>query len=229
MSQPQQKMSDKSRGNKRGRVFIIDDHPVVRDGLKSLLANEPDLMICGEAADSAGALSAIPQASPDVILLDLSLEHGSGLDLLKDLAIRHSVVPVLVLSMHDEVVYAERAVRAGARGYLMKGESSERVVSAVRSVLSGKVWLSERAIATIAGRLGRGQETRPPIEQLSDRELEVFQMIGQGCTTGEIAERIHVSIKTVQAYVARAKEKFGVASSRELMREAMRWTESQTS
>lgn len=211
-----------SRLQMKSRVFIVDDHPVVRDGLRSLLENEADLSVCGEAAGAAATLAAIESAQPDILLLDLSLAQGSGLELLKDLAIQHPSLPVLVLSMHDETIYAERAVRAGARGYLMKGESSQQVVAAIHQVLAGKVYLSDRVMAAIATKLGRGNSTREPIERLSDRELQVFEMIGKGRSTAEIAEQLHVSIKTVQVYIARAKEKFGVNSLRELMREAMR-------
>jgi DNA-binding NarL/FixJ family response regulator len=211
----------------RSRVFIVDDHPVVRDGLKNLIEQEEDLMVCGEAADAASALKTIPQESPDIALVDLSLEHSSGLELVKDIRNQYPELPVIVLSMHDELVYGERAVRSGARGYLMKGESSQRVISAIRSVLQGEVFLSERLMAQIASRLSHAKTTRPPIERLSDRELEVFQMLGQGTSTTAIAEKLNLSVKTVQMYVARAKEKFGVTSARELMREAVRWDEAQ--
>jgi DNA-binding NarL/FixJ family response regulator len=145
----------------------------------------------------------------------------------KDIRDQYPELPVVVLSMHDELVYGERAVRSGARGYLMKGESSQRVVSAIRSVLQGEVFLSERLMGQIASRLSHAKTTRPPIERLSDRELEVFQMLGQGTSTTAIAEKLNLSVKTVQMYVARAKEKFGVTSARELMREAVRWDEAQ--
>jgi DNA-binding NarL/FixJ family response regulator len=209
----------------RSRVFIVDDHPVVRDGLKNLIEQEEDLVVCGEAADAATALKTIPQTSPDVALVDLSLEHSTGLELVKDLRNQYPELPVIVLSMHDELVYGERSVRSGARGYLMKGESSQRVVSAIRSVLEGEVFLSDRLMAQIASRLSHAKTTRPAIERLSDRELEVFQMLGQGTSTTAIAEKLSLSVKTVQMYVARAKEKFGVTSARELMREAVRWYE----
>ena len=211
----------------QSRIFVVDDHPVVRDGLKNLIEQEEDLVVCGEAADAATAFRLIPQTSPDIVLVDLSLEHSSGLELVKDLRNQYSDLSVVVLSMHDEMVYGERAVRSGARGYLMKGESSHRVVSAIRSVLQGEVFLSERLMAQIASRLSHTKTTRPPIERLSDRELEVFQMLGQGTSTSAIAEKLNLSVKTVQMYVARAKEKFGVTSARELMREAVRWEDAQ--
>ena len=211
----------------QSRIFVVDDHPVVRDGLKNLIEQEEDLVVCGEAADAATAFKLIPHTSPDIVLVDLSLEHSSGLELVKDLRNQYPDLPVVVLSMHDEMVYGKRAVRSGARGYLMKGESSQRVVSAIRSVLQGEVFLSERLMAQIASRLSHAKTTRPPIERLSDRELEVFQMLGQGTSTSAIAEKLSLSVKTVQMYVARAKEKFGVTSARELMREAVRWEEAQ--
>ena len=211
----------------QSRIFVVDDHPVVRDGLKNLIEQEEDLVVCGEAPDAATAFKLIPQTSPDLVLVDLSLEHSSGLELVKDLRNQYPDLPVVVLSMHDEMVYGERAVRSGARGYLMKGESSQRVVSAIRSVLKGEVFLSERLMSQIATRLSHAKTTRPPIERLSDRELEVFQMLGQGTSTSAIAEKLSLSVKTVQMYVARAKEKFGVTSARELMREAVRWEEAQ--
>jgi DNA-binding NarL/FixJ family response regulator len=214
-------MNNKIADKTRISIFIVDDHPVVRDGLKSLLEREPDLLICGEAAGAARALEQITRALPDIVLLDISLSQGSGLELLKDMAIQHPKIPVVVLSMHDEMVYAERAIRAGARGYLMKGESSGQVVSAIRRVLAGKVFLGDRVMAAIANRLGQSQATGRPIERLSDRELQVFEMIGKGRSTSEIAHRLHVSAKTVQLYIARAKEKFGVSTLRELMREAI--------
>jgi DNA-binding NarL/FixJ family response regulator len=155
------------------------------------------------------------------------LEHTSGLELVKDIRNQYPDLPVVVLSMHDEMVYGERAVRCGARGYLMKGESSQRVVSAIHAVLRGDVFLSERLMAQIAARLSHAKTTRSPIERLSDRELEVFQMLGQGTSTSAIAEKLNLSVKTIQMYVSRAKEKFGVASARELMREAVRWEDAQ--
>jgi len=211
---------------KKCRVFVVDDHPVVRDGVRSLINEEPDLVVCGEAADSAEALSRIPSAFPDIALVDLSLSKGFGLELVKDLAIQHPTLPVIVLSMHDEMTFAERALRAGARGYLMKTESSQHIVAAIRRVFAGKVFLSDRVIAMIATKLGNPKHDRPAVERLSDRELEVFEMIGQGLSTAEIAERMCVSVKTVQVYFARAKEKFGVTTAKELLREAFRWDDS---
>jgi DNA-binding NarL/FixJ family response regulator len=181
----------------RARVLIVDDHPLVRDGLKNLIQQEQDLIVCGEAADAPTALQEIPKTSPDIALVDLTLEHTSGLELVKEIRTQYPELPVIVLSMHDEMVYGERAVRCGARAYLMKGESSQRVVSAIHAVLRGDVFLSERLMAQIASRLSLAKTTRPPVERLSDRELEVFRMLGQGTSTSAIAEKLNLSVKTV--------------------------------
>jgi DNA-binding NarL/FixJ family response regulator len=208
---------------RKRRVFVVDDHPVVRDGLRGVIEQQPDLMVCGEAAEAAEALASIPSASPNLVLVDLSLAHSSGLDLLKDLVIQHPSIPVIVLSMHDEMIYADRVLRAGARGYLMKAESSQSLLTAIRHVLAGKVFVSDNVMTAIAGKLGKYKSDVAPIKRLSDRELQVFELMGQGMSTSEIAKQMHLSMKTVQAYVARAKEKFGVPSLKQLLREAFRW------
>src|SRR3981189_1480751 len=211
---------------RKRRVFVVDDHPVVRDGLRGVIEQQPDLMVCGEAAEAGEALANIPSASPDLVLVDLSLAHSSGLDLLKDLVIQHPAIAIIVLSRHDEAIYADRVLRAGARGYLMKAESSQCLLGAIRRVLEGKVFVSDSVMTSIASKLGQRKSDLQPISRLSDRELQVFELIGNGLSTSEIAERMHLSIKTIQAYVARAKEKFGVLTLRELLREALRWHDS---
>ena len=208
---------------KKRRVFVVDDHPVVRDGLRGVIEQQPDLMVCGEAAEAAEALANIPSASPDLVLVDLSLAHSSGLDLLKDLVIQHPGIAIIVLSMHDEMIYADRVLRAGARGYLMKAESSQSLLTAIRRVLAGKVFVSDNVMTSIAAKLGKYKSDVAPVKRLSDRELQVFELMGQGMSTSDIAKQMHLSMKTVHAYVARAKEKFGVPSLKELLREAFRW------
>jgi DNA-binding NarL/FixJ family response regulator len=211
-------------GHKRG-VFLVDDHPLVREGLANLINQQDDLMVRGEAEDSAGALAGIAATRPDVALIDISLKNESGLELVKNLEIQFPLVALIVLSMHDEALYAERALRAGARGYVMKRETTKSVLTAIRRVLEGDVYISERVVNTMARRMGspRKSATTSPVEQLSDRELEIFRLLGQGRTTSQIAEDLHLSLKTVQAYCARAKEKFGVNSLGELLRAAIRW------
>lgn len=215
---------DVQTGDKRS-VFLVDDHPLVREGLANLINQQDDLVVRGEAEDSAGALAGIAATRPDVALIDISLKNESGLELIKNLEIQFPLVALIVLSMHDEAVYAERALRAGARGYVMKRETTKSVLTAIRRVLEGDVYISERVVNTMARRMGspRKNAATSPVEQLSDRELEIFRLLGQGRTTSQIAEDLHLSLKTVQAYCARAKEKFGVNSLGELLRAAIRW------
>jgi DNA-binding NarL/FixJ family response regulator len=206
-------------------VFIVDDHPLVREGLTNLVNGQNDLIICGEAKDSAEAIEGIAKERPDVAVIDISLTNESGLELIKNLVRQFPQVAVVVLSMHDEALYAERALRAGARGYVMKHETSKNVLASIRRVLAGGVYVSERIVNRMALRLtsSRRAAARSPVERLSDRELEIFQLLGQGRSPSEIAGDLNLSLKTVQAYCARAKEKFGVTSLTELLRAAIQW------
>jgi len=212
-------------GARKRRIFLVDDHPLVREGLTNLINGQDDLIICGEAEDSAAAITGIAKTRPDVALVDISLKNESGLELVKNLESQFPLVALIVLSMHDEALYAERALRAGARGYVMKRESTKSVLASIRRVLEGGVYVSERVVNSMARRFSsssKGAESSP-VERLSDRELEIFRLLGQGRTTAQIAEDLHLSLKTVQAYCARAKEKFGVSSLGELLRAAIRW------
>ena len=205
-------------------VFLVDDHPLVREGLTNLINQQEDLAVCGEAEDSSGAISGIEETSPDVALIDISLKNESGLELVKNLESRFPKVALIVLSMHDEALYAERALRAGARGYVMKRQTSKSVLTAIRRVLEGDTYISDRVVNLMARRMSsRKAASKSPVERLSDRELEIFRLLGQGRTTSQIAEDLRLSLKTVQAYCARAKEKFGVDSLTELLRAAIRW------
>ena len=210
---------------RKSRVFIVDDHPLVREGLTNLINGQDDLIVCGEAKDSTQTINGIVKARPDVALIDISLENESGLELVRQLASKFSQVALIILSMHDEGLYAERALRAGARGYVMKHETSKSVLASIRQVLAGGVYVSEKIVKRIALRLASSREAlaRSPVERLSDRELEIFRLLGQGRTTSQIAGDLNLSLKTVQAYCARAKEKFGVTSLTELLRAAIRW------
>jgi len=207
------------------RVFIVDDHPLVREGLTNLINRQSDLIVCGEAKDSAEAIDGIAKEQPDVAIIDISLTNESGLELIKHLVKQFPQVALVVLSMHDEGLYAERALSAGARGYVMKHEMSKNVLASIRRVLGGEVYVSERIVNRMALRLASsGQKAaRSPVERLSDRELEIFRLLGQGRTPSEIAGDLNLSLKTVQAYCARAKDKFGVTSLTELLRAAIRW------
>ncbi len=212
-------------------VFLVDDHPLVREWLTNLINQQSDLVVCGEAESAPQALQGIDQARPDVAIVDISLKDSSGIELIKSLKQSHPTVSVLVLSMHDESLYAERALRAGAKGYIMKRETTRRVIEAIRRVLEGKLYVSDSVAEAITTRAvtGRTLPDQSPIEQLSDRELEVFEMLGQGLGTRQIAESLRVSIKTVQVYCARTKEKLKVDSATELLREAIRWNETKLS
>jgi len=218
-------------GKPKRKVFLVDDHPLVREWLTNLINQQPDLAVCGETESAPRALQAIAAAQPDVAIVDISLTDSSGIELIKSLKLSHPEVAVLVLSMHDESLYAERALRAGAKGYIMKRETTRKVIDGIRQILDGKVFVSDSVKEALALRLVENKTQTPlsPVEQLSDRELEVFEMLGQGLGTRQIADALRVSIKTVQAYCARAKEKLNVRSATELLREAIRWNESKHS
>ncbi len=218
--------TSESRKPKR-KVFLVDDHPLVREWLTNLINQQADLAVCGEAESAPQAMAAIAAAKPDVAVVDLSLKDSSGIELIKSLKQCHPNVAVLVLSMHDESLYAERALRAGARGYIMKRETTRKVVTAIRQVLEGKLCVSEQIAAAMAEKFvgGRPAASESPFALLSDRELEVFQFLGQGRETKQIADDLHISLKTVQAYCDRIKEKLNLASATELRREAVRWEE----
>lgn len=207
------------------KVFLVDDHPLVREWLTNLINQQPDLAVCGEAESASQAISAIAIAKPDVAIVDLSLKDSSGIELIKNLKQSHPNVAVLVLSMHDESLYAERALRAGARGYIMKRETTKKVVTAIRQVLEGKLYVSEPIAHAMAEKFvgGRPAASGSPFALLSDRELEIFQFLGQGRETKQIADDLHISLKTVQAYCDRIKEKLSLANATELRREAVRW------
>jgi DNA-binding NarL/FixJ family response regulator len=208
-------------------VFLVDDHPLVREWLTNLIHQQPDLIVCGEAESRPQATEAIASLKPHVAVVDISLKDSSGIELITDLKQCCPQVAVLVLSMHEEAHYAERALRAGARGYIMKRETATKVVTAIRQVLEGKLYVSETLASAMAAQFvtGKTLATGSAGELLSDRELEVFELLGEGRGTRQIAETLGVSIKTVQAYCARIKEKLSLASASELVREAVRWRE----
>ncbi len=214
---------------RRHRVFLLDDHPLVREWLAGMVALEPDLEICGQADEAAGALAKIPEMRPEVVVVDLSLPRSSGLEFIKEMRARHPAVRLLVLSMHDEATVAERAFRAGAHGYAIKRESGPQIIEGIRAVLEGKFYASPSLTAQLAGRIfgGRGQAAGRPEDVLSDREMEVFRLRGRGRSAKEIADHLGVSVKTVGSYDARIKEKLGLDNAGELMREAVLWQDRQ--
>jgi DNA-binding NarL/FixJ family response regulator len=209
------------------RIFLVDDHPLVREWLGELLLGQSDFEVTGQAEEPAAALAAMLAAPPDVAIVDLSLRSGTGLDLIKNLHIQLPQVQVVVLSMHEELSQVERALRAGASGYVMKRESTTRIVEAIRTVRQGAVYANPEVLARLAERMvgKRHGATGGTVDQLSDRELEVFRRMGEGHATKRIAADLGVSMKTVQEYQARIKDKLGLADASELMRAAVRWTE----
>ena len=213
----------------KSKVLLVDDHPLVREWLANLINQQLDLQICGEAANASAALELIGVAKPEIAMVDISLEGGSGIELIKNIKALYPGVIVIVLSMHDEMLYAERALRAGARGYIMKREATKKVLQAIRCVLAGKLYISDKVTAMMAEKFvdGRPPVTDSPIAQLSDRELEVFQLLGKGYSTRQIADDLHVGFKTVQAFCARIKDKLKLTNATELLREAIRWHDSQ--
>ena len=209
------------------KIFLVDDHPLVREWLTNLIRQQPDLAVCGEADDAPHALREIAAAKPDVAIVDISLKQGSGIELIKDLKALDPNLAVLVLSMHDEQLYAERALRAGARGYIMKRETAKKIILAIRQMLGGKIYMSESLAAIFAEKFvdGRLPASGSLVDQLSDRELETFQLLGKGYETRQVAEMMNVSMKTVQAHCAHIKEKLRLTNAAELLREAVRWQE----
>jgi len=208
------------------KVFIVDDHPATRDGLACRLALEPDLETCGEAADLADALRDVTEKQPDVAVIDLGLRRGDGLDLVTRLKARGCQTKMLVWSWRSETLYAERALRAGAAGYIGKDEATSTIVDAIRHVLAGDVYLSPHMMGVIVRRNVTGFDrdvTPDSLDDLSNRELEVFRLTGQGLDTAQVAEQLHVSPKTVETYKARIKEKLGLDSGGEMLFRAMRW------
>ena len=215
------------------RILIVDDHPVVRLGIRQAISTDPRLTVSGEAASSDEAIEAIRHLRIDLVIVDLSLKSGAGLSLIRTLRDVSPDLPVLVLSMHDEVLFAERAIKAGARGYIMKQEAIDGLVGAIHRVLSGAIYLSESMSQRLLERVSRDvrpsstRPTRGDLELLSNRELEVLELIGRGFNTSEIAERLNVSVKTVETYKANLKTKLNLKDSSELIRYAASWTEHQ--
>ena len=221
-------LPEPSSPSPRHRVFVVDDHPLVRESLIALIDRQPDMQVTGEAADSIGAFNALLRNPADVAVVDLALPGESGLELIKRLQALTPPPRILVVSMHDEFSFAERALRAGALGYVMKHETTEKVIEAIRSIADGRPYVSAAFSTQLAQRIvgARVAQDFTPAGRLSDRELEIFHLIGSGLETRRIAQDLHLSIKTVQAHCASIKDKLGLANATELIREAVRWVES---
>ena len=211
---------------KRRRVLIVDDHPAVREALALRIGRQPDLEVCGEAADMSDALRLATDTQPDVAVVDISLKTGNGIDLIKRIKDRNERIRMLVWSMHSESLYAERALRAGALGFINKDQATDRIIEAIRRVLEGKVWLSETLAERMLQRAVGGQRqevTRSPLDLLADRELEVFRLIGEGVKTADIAERLHLSVKTIETYRDRIRQKLNLSNGTKLAHYAVQW------
>jgi DNA-binding NarL/FixJ family response regulator len=211
----------------RKRILLVDDHAVVRFGIAQLINRQNDLMVCGEEEDAARALSAIATLKPDLVIADISLKESSGLELMRNIKAQYSGLPVLAISTHDESIYAEIAFRAGALGYLMKQEALEKIPAAIRRVLSGAIYVSDALAAKMLHQQVRGQTDihDSPVKGLSDRELEVFQLIGRWKKTSEIAEELHLSVKTIEYYREQIKRKLNLKSAAELTKYATSWVQ----
>lgn len=205
------------------KVLLVDDHPIVRHGIRRLIEKEPGLQVCGEAEDVADALTLIENDPPDIIVLDLSLKNSSGFDLILDVKQRWGDMRILVLSMYNEDVYAERVLRAGASGYIMKQEAPKKVITAIWAVLNGSIYVSDKVSANILHHMAGKRTTTTAVDNLSDRELQVFQMIGEGLTHQQIADKLMLSIKTIESHVEHIKEKMNVSTGRELLQRAIEW------
>ena len=207
------------------RILLVDDHPMVRERLAAAIHEQPDLVVCGEAEDRFTALELIENTAPHLAIVDLTLKNSHGLELIKDIRSRYPELAILVVSMHDELLHAERVIRAGARGYITKQEATDKIMVAIRRVLGGDVYMSEKMAARIAtGAVGsrKGANTLP-VARLSDRELRVFEMLGQGFNTRQIADDLHLDMRTIETYRARIKEKLDLKDANELLQHAIRW------
>jgi DNA-binding NarL/FixJ family response regulator len=225
MRRTKSQKNDPVNAKVKATVLLVDDHPIVRQGVAQLINREPDFMVCGEADTAHAALTLLTTLKPDLAIIDLSLEDRNGMDLLKDMKARSPKLHVLVLSMHDESVYAERALRAGAKGYIMKQEAPDRVLVALRTILAGEVYVSEKMAAQMLRALSdwRPGTAESPVERLSDRELEVFRLIGKGLSTSAIAEQLFISVKTVETHREHIKIKLKLTKKGDLLQQSIQW------
>jgi len=213
-----------STNEMKKNIFVVDDHPIIREGLQKLISKQDDIAICGDAEDAYRALAQMEAAKPDLVIVDISLSRGNGLELIKSIKVRYPGIFILVISMHDESLYAERSIHAGARGYIMKSEAADKVLTAIRSVLAGNIYLGDGIRNSILEKLfynKKGNQT--PLQSLSDRELEVFQLIAEGYKRNTIAEKLHTSANTIDTHYAHIKKKLGLKSSNELIKFAINY------
>jgi DNA-binding NarL/FixJ family response regulator len=218
-------MKKPANKGRQAKILIVDDHPIVREYLGGLIRQQPDLTVCGEAGDLRSGMEAVTRFRPDLVIVDISLKGAYGTDLIRDVKESFPKLPVLVLSMHEELLFAERALRAGARGYITKQEATHNILAAIRQVLDGKVYLSEKMGSVLLTKIVEGKPgvVSSPIEMLSDRELQVFHRIGQGISPRQIADEMHLSIKTIESHCSRIKDKLSLKDASELLQFAIQW------
>jgi DNA-binding NarL/FixJ family response regulator len=211
------------------RIYTVDDHPLVRHGLSQIIANEADMEICGESEDAQGAMKGVGESSPDAIIVDISLKGNNGLELIKNLKAIHEEIPILVFSMHDETIYAQRALRAGAKAYVMKKESPDKIVDAIRKIIKGEIYVSPSVADQVLHQMINGPKhaSTSPVDRLTDRELEVVQLIGRGLSSREIAESLNLSVKTIESHRAHVKEKLSLRNATELVQFSVQWVDQQ--
>jgi DNA-binding NarL/FixJ family response regulator len=212
------------------KVLLVDDHPIVRHGLKQLIDQEDDLVVCSEAGDAESALSEVEIQKPDVLIVDIHLGGTNGIDLIKNIRTIIGDLPILVISLHEESLFAERALKAGANGYIMKRELTDKIMFALRKVLSGEMYISDSILSKILHKVSTSGAAQPKsdMDVFSDRELDVFRLIGQGYTTRQIADQLHLSVKTIETYRTRIKEKLDLQSTNELLMKAFEWVHNET-
>jgi DNA-binding NarL/FixJ family response regulator len=209
------------------RILIVEDHEIFRLGIKELINHEPDLIVCGEADDVDTARNMIRELTPDMVIVDITLKKSNGMDLIKEISSVYKTIKILVLSMHDELLYAERSLQSGAQGYIMKQETSKSIIKAIRHILQGNIHVSENIMGNLLNRVRTGQDSfeKSPVDQLTDRELSVLRLLGEGKSTGDIAQEMHLSVSTISTYRERIKEKLQLRNAAELVRYAIHWVE----
>jgi len=209
------------------RILIVEDHEIFRLGIKELINHEPDLIVCGEADDVDTARNMIRELNPDMVIVDITLKKSNGMDLIKEIGAHYKAIKILVLSMHDELLYAERSLQSGAQGYIMKQETSKSIIKAIRHILQGNIHVSENIMCNLLNRVRTGQDSfeKSPVDQLTDRELSVLRLLGEGKSTGDIAQEMHLSVSTISTYRERIKEKLQLKNAAELVRYAIHWVE----
>ena len=222
------KKQDKTT-EKKTQILIVDDHPVIREGLMAIINHEQDFDICGQAEDAYAALKAINELKPDIVITDISLNNSDGIELTKNIKAGHPGLPVIIFSVHDESLYAERAILAGAKAYLMKDKVSENIIKAIRTVLSGEIYVSDAILKKFLHKIAgdKAGTAKTPIESLSDREFEIFRLIGEGVKASQMAKQLHLSIKTIETYRSRIKEKLNLPNASQLLQYSIKWAKSQ--